>query len=357
MVMLDTILSIEIQKNTHSTLHEVDFSNLKFGQIFADHMLVADYKDGHWVSCKIQPFGEMKMSPALAVLHYGQTIFEGLKAYKNEKGEISVFRPDQNYQRMLLSAERMCMPAIPEEFFMNGLRQLLELDKDWIPEQEGCTLYIRPFMFGSEAFLGVRPSNEYKFIIFNSPVGSYYSEPVRVKIEDTYSRVAPGGVGSSKNGGNYAASLFPARLAQEQGYHQVLWTDAAEHKYIEESGTMNVAFRVGNTIITPAIGDTILDGVTRKSVMHLARHWGYNVEERKVTVSEIVEHLKNNTLDEAFGLGTAATIAHITTICHKETDYALPAVETRTFSNKVLQYLTDLKYGRIADEFDWMMKI
>jgi len=354
--MIDTFL-IEVETTTQSRLETVDFNNLGFGRIFSDHMLVADYKDGQWVSCKIMPYGDLQISPAMASLHYGQTIFEGLKAQYTQDGDISIFRPWENHKRMISSAERMCMPAVPEEIFIGGMRQLIELDRNWIPKETGSSLYIRPFLFASEPFLGVRPSNEYKFIIFTCPVGTYYSEPVKLNIQTHYSRVAQGGIGSAKTAGNYAASLYPAVKGQKEGYHQQLWTNSETHEYIEEVGTMNIMIRTGNKIITPTLGDTILRGVTRDSVLTLAKDWGYEVEERKVKVAELVEGLKNNTIDEVFGVGTAAVIANVKTIHHEETDYQLPALEKREFANKILDTLTKLKYGQIEDKYNWLMRI
>ncbi len=354
--MIDT-LNIEVQLTTNSRLPEVNFNDLKFGRVFSDHMLVADYENGQWTQCQIVPFGNLSISPANATLHYGQTIFEGLKAYLNDAGEALVFRPEDNYERMVKSAERMCMPAVPKEIFMEGLKQLLQVDKEWIPKVPGGSLYIRPFMFASEEFIGIRPAESYKFVIFTCPVGTYYTEPVKVKIETHYTRAIEGGTGFAKTAANYAISLYPARMNQQKGYHQLVWTDGKEHKYIEESGTMNIIFRKGNTIITPVLGDTILDGITRRSVLQLAKDWGYEVQERKVPVTEIVEYLKNNELDEVFGAGTAATIAHIVLMHHEGTDYHLPAIETRSFSNKVLQTLNDLKHGLIPDEYGWVMKV
>lgn len=350
------VTSIDIQPTAHSRIHQVDFDNLPFGHVFSDHMLVADYKEGRWVSCKIIPFAPLTISPATSVLHYAQSIFEGLKAYKNEKGEILVFRPQDNYRRMLRSAERMCMPSIPEEIFMEGMKELLLLDKAWIPQQKGASLYIRPFMFATDEFIGVRPSSSYKFIIFTCPVRQYYSEPVRVRIETHYTRAVPGGTGYAKAAGNYAAALYPAKLAQQAGYHQLIWTDGKTHEYIEESGTMNIMFRQGDRIITAPLGDSILAGITRDSVLTLARSWGYQVEERPVPVKEIITYLEEGKLDEAFGVGTAATIAHIALIGYKDKDYALPSIEKRTFSNRVLNTLDDIKYGRIADPYGWIWK-
>jgi branched-chain amino acid aminotransferase len=349
-------MNIEIQTTAKSRLPEVDFDNLRFGHVFSDHMLVADYADGEWKSCKIVPFAPLTFSPAMATLHYGQSIFEGLKAYKSEQGEILVFRPYDNYKRMLRSAERMCMPPIPEEIFINGLRELLKLDKDWIPQREGYSLYIRPFMFATDEFIGVRPSNTYKFIIFTCPVSKYYSEPVKVKIEIHYTRAVAGGTGYAKAAGNYAASLYPARLAQQQGYHQLIWTDGKTHEYIEEAGTMNIMFRKDNRIITAPLSDSILAGITRDSVLTLAREWGYEVEERPVPVKEIIGYLEEGSLSAAFGVGTAATIAHIVTIGYEGKDYQLPPLEGRVFANRVLKTLDDIKYGRVEDTHGWIWK-
>ncbi|NIK74514.1 branched-chain amino acid aminotransferase [Thermonema lapsum] len=349
-------MNIEIQTTAKSRLPEVDFDNLRFGHVFSDHMLVADYADGEWKSCKIVPFAPLTFSPAMATLHYGQSIFEGLKAYKSEQGEILVFRPYDNYKRMLRSAERMCMPPIPEEIFMEGLRELLKLDKDWIPQREGYSLYIRPFMFATDEFIGVRPSNTYKFIIFTCPVSKYYIEPVKVKIETHYTRAVAGGTGYAKAAGNYAASLYPARLAQQQGYHQLIWTDGKTHEYIEEAGTMNIMFRKDNRIITAPLSDSILAGITRDSVLTLAREWGYEVEERPVPVKEIIGYLEEGSLSAAFGVGTAATIAHIVTIGYEGKDYQLPPLEGRVFANRVLKTLDDIKYGRVEDTHGWIWK-
>nr|WP_166920558.1 branched-chain amino acid aminotransferase [Thermonema lapsum] len=353
---MNDLMNIEIQTTAKSRLPEVDFDNLRFGHVFSDHMLVADYADGEWKSCKIVPFAPLTFSPAMATLHYGQSIFEGLKAYKSEQGEILVFRPYDNYKRMLRSAERMCMPPIPEEIFMEGLRELLKLDKDWIPQREGYSLYIRPFMFATDEFIGVRPSNTYKFIIFTCPVSKYYIEPVKVKIETHYTRAVAGGTGYAKAAGNYAASLYPARLAQQQGYHQLIWTDGKTHEYIEEAGTMNIMFRKDNRIITAPLSDSILAGITRDSVLTLAREWGYEVEERPVPVKEIIGYLEEGSLSAAFGVGTAATIAHIVTIGYEGKDYQLPPLEGRVFANRVLKTLDDIKYGRVEDTHGWIWK-
>ena len=347
----------KINKVKESRLKEVDFQNLPFGRIFSDHMFSMKFENGAWQTPEIKPFSKLSMSPATSVLHYGQSIFEGLKAYKGKDGNIRLFRPEVNASRFNKSAERMCMPSVPEDTFVEGIKQLVNLDQGWVPDGEGSSLYIRLFMFASDDFIGVRPSDTYEFIIFTGPVSSYYSEPVKVKLEKSFTRAAQGGVGYAKTAGNYAASLYPAKKAQEEGYHQLLWTDGVTHEYIEESGTMNVMFRIRDTLVTPASSSSILESVTRVSTVEIAKKWGYKVEERKVTVKEIQEALEKGTLEEAFGLGTAATVAHIASIHIEGTDYTLPGIEERTFANKVLNYFDDLKAGVITDEMNWIQMV
>jgi branched-chain amino acid aminotransferase len=354
--MID-VITYPVQTTSHSRLAECDFNNLQFGKTFADHMFVADYKDGQWQQPRIVPYGNLSLSPALSSLHYGQALFEGLKAYKNEAGEILVFRPEANARRLNASAERLCMPPLPEEIFLNGLAQLLSLDRDWIPTQPGYSLYIRPVMFATDDYIGVKPSDSYSFIIFCSPVGAYYNKPVRVKVETHYTRAAPGGMGFAKAAGNYAAAMYPSQLAQEQGYDQLLWTDGREHKYFEESGTMNVIFVINGKVVTPPTTDSILKGVTRDSVLQLVRDWGVAVEERPVSVEEVIAAAKNGTLEEAFGAGTAATIAPIAVISHEGTDYTLPSVENRKISNRLRQTMDDIKTGRVADPHGWIFRV
>ncbi|WP_099365522.1 branched-chain amino acid aminotransferase [Sphingobacterium sp. 1.A.4] len=345
-------ISFRVEPVTQSRLSQVDFNNLKFGQIMSDHMLVASYDNGKWEDVSIVPYGDLSVSPSMSALHYGQAIFEGIKGYKFEDGTVSIFRPDKNWERFNKSAARLQMPEVPEEIFMDGLKKLLDVDRDWVPAVGGTSLYIRPFMFATEAALGVHPSKSYKFIIITCPVGAYYSKPISLKVETHYTRAAEGGVGFSKNAGNYALSLYPTQLANDEGYDQIMWTDALEHKYIEEAGTANLIFRIGDTIITPH-GDTILHGVTRRTIMELAERWGYKAEQRKVSVQELIDGIKEGKVTEAFAAGTAATITHIDRIGYEGEDYSLPPVEGREFSNKVLNYLNDLRYGRIEDPFGW----
>lgn len=354
--MLDT-LDISIRKVQNSRINEVDFNNIPFGRVYSDHMFIADYEDGQWSDLRIVPYENLSMAPASSVIHYGQSVFEGLKAYKNNKGEAVVFRPEANAKRLNKSAERMCIPEVPEELFLQAMTELLKLDNAWIPNKENTALYIRPFVFAMDDYIGIKPSEKYRFMIITCPVGAYYSEPVRVKIETEFTRAAKGGTGYAKAAGNYAGSLYPAKLAQKQGYHQLVWTDALEHKYIEESGTMNIMFVINDTLITPEASSTILRGITRDSVLTLARDWGMKVEERRVSINEVIEAAKNGTLKEAFGAGTAATIAHIALIGYDGVDYKLPAIEEREFSNKVLKAMDAIKLGEAEDKFDWIFKL
>ncbi len=352
--MISQTLSINVTTTKESKLPSVDWENLPFGKIFTDHMLLIDYADGEWKTPEIVSFGPIDMHPAMSAIHYGQSIFEGMKANRMEDGNVSIFRPDMNAKRFMASCERMCMPTIPEDIFIECVRKIVEVEKNWIPEKEGYSLYLRPFLFATDEFIGIRPSETYKFVIFCCPVGAYYNEPVNIKIEEYYTRAAQGGVGRAKAAGNYGAALFPARQGQLKGYHQLLWTDAKTHEYIEESGTMNIVFVIDGKVISPSEdADTILRGVTKRSVLELAKHWGYEVEERRVSVAEVVQAHNEGRLTEAFGAGTAATIAHVAKIGYRDTDLVLPAIETRTFSLRIHQFLDDLKAGKVEDIFSW----
>lgn len=356
--MIEETSQISVQKTINSALTRFDFNNIEFGKQFSDHMFIADYSDGKWKNLRIQPYGNILLSPACAAMHYGQAIFEGMKAYKNEDGQVFLFRPRENAKRMNVSAQRLCMPEIPEELFMDAVSTLINLDSGWVPTQEGCSLYVRPYLFASEELLGVRPANEYKFMIFTSPVGAYYSEPVHVKIEMHYTRAAEGGVGFAKAAGNYAASLYPAKLGQDEGFRQLIWTDAKNHEYIEEAGTMNIMFHIGDTLITPDLTyKTTLAGITRDSVLTLARDMGVNVEERRVSVKEVIAAAEQGTLKDVFGTGTAATIAQVASITYKDQRYELPPIADRKLSNTIDQLLQDIKRGKIADKHNWIYKI
>lgn len=350
-------MQINIQKTLTSRLSEVDFDNLAFGRTFADHMLVAEYAEGEWKSVQIQPYGPLTYQPAMMSLHYGQAIFEGMKAYRSKSGEVLVFRPEENRKRFNKSAARMCMPEVPEEIFLGGLKQLLTLDNAWVPEKEGCSLYIRPFMFATDEYVGVSPSTTYKFIIFNCPVGAYYTKPLRVRVETEFIRAAKGGVGFAKNAGNYGGSLYPTVQAMNAGYDQIIWTDAATHQYVEEAGTMNLLFVIDGALVTAPTGDTILDGVTRKSVIQIAKDWGMEVQERLLSVKELVEGIQAGKVTEAFGAGTAAVIAPIQTIGFEGKDFELPARKDSDFSARVYQEINQTRTGEIADTRGWIYSI
>jgi branched-chain amino acid aminotransferase len=349
--------NVDIQQIQKSRISELDPAHIIFGKLFSDHMFMADYKDNKWDGSKIMPYGPILMSPSTSSLHYGQSIFEGMKAYKNDKGEVSLFRPLDNHKRINISAERMAMPIIPQELFMEGLQQLVKLDKNWVPDMEGASLYIRPFIIATDEFIGVRPSDNYRFYIITSPAGRYYNEPVKVLVETNYIRAVEGGVGYVKASGNYGRSLFPTKLAQQRGYHQIIWTDSRNHRYLEESGTMNLMLVIDDVLITPPLGDTILAGITRDSVLTLARDWKMKVQERKISIDEVLDAHKRGTLEGAFGTGTAATIAHIASIGFEGKDYVLPPVENRIFSNRVALELENIRRGKSEDIHNWMYKI
>ncbi|MEM9327186.1 MAG: branched-chain amino acid aminotransferase [Bacteroidota bacterium] len=354
--MIDTI-EIKTQKTANSNLPNVDLENPVFGKVYSDHMFIADYYDGEWKDHRIVPYGDLQISPANTTLHYSSTIFEGLKAYRGSEGQVQVFRPQANAQRLVKSAIRMCMPPVPEELFMQAMTELLKIDQEWVPKAPGTSLYIRPFQMAMDPYIGIRPSETYTFMIFTGPVGGYYSEPVNVKIETHYTRAAAGGVGFAKTGGNYAAALYPAKLAQEKGYHQLIWTDAKTHEYLEESGTMNLMFVINDTLVTPPAGDTILHGITRDSILQLAKDKGMAVDVRPIKAREIIDAIEKGELQEAFGAGTAATIAQIKTIGYEGDDYHLPMVEGRNYSLGFLQELNDIKEGRKADPHGWIYQI
>ncbi len=345
-------LDIEVNKTNNSRISEMDFQNIEFAKKYSDHMFIADFDGNEWKDYKIVPYQNISLSPANPAIHYGQSIFEGLKAYKSANGEVLIFRPERNFERMNISAERMMMPTLDEDIFMDGLHELVNLDRQWVPDVEGTALYIRPFMFAMDEYIGIRPSKTFRFMIITCPVGAYYSKPVKVKIEEHYTRAVKGGTGFAKTAGNYAASLYPASLAQKAGYDQLLWTDGQFHKYIEESGTMNIMFVINNTLITAPLGDTILNGITRDSVLELARSWGMDVEVRPIEVDELIKAIESNSLQEAFGVGTAATIANIEVIGYREIDYTLDLSKTEV-SDRMLDELNAIRTGQAEDRFNW----
>ena len=351
-----TTQKIDIQKVESSRIGEVDFSNLTFGSTFSDHMFECDYKDGAWQNPTIKPYGPLTISPGAKVFHYGQAVFEGMKAYKDEKGKIWLFRPEQNFLRINKSSVRMAMPEFPREIFFEALTSLVKLDKDWVKPGLGNSLYIRPFVMGTQVGVGASPSTEYKFMILMSPAQAYYTGDVKVVIADHYSRSANGGVGAAKAAGNYGAQFFLTNLAREKGFQQVIWTDASNHQYLEEAGTMNVFFRVNDTLLTAPISDRILDGITRKSVIALAKRDNINVEERPVLVSEIVEAAKNGSLKEIFGAGTAAVISPVSAFSYQDKVYDIENQENG-FASRFKKELMNIQYNLSEDPFGWRYEV
>lgn len=348
---------INISKIEKSKLNDINLENIPFGKYFTDHMLEVDYEDGEWKTPEIKPYQPLLLSPSTAALHYGQAIFEGIKAYKNADGEAYIFRPHDNFKRFNISAERMQMPQVPEDIFMEGMRMLIELDKDWIPQMEDHSLYIRPFMFSSDEMIGVKPSDKYKFMILLSPTGPYYSSPMRIYVEEKYVRAVPGGVGYAKAAGNYGGAMYATAQAKLKGYDQVLWTDAYEHKYVQECGTMNVFFIIGNTAITPNLDEgTILAGVTRNSTMVMLQEMGFKVEERALSIDDIIDAHKASILYEVFGTGTAATISFIKELRYKDYIMEFNTDEWKT-APAIKTKLNAIRYGQLPDTYEWMYKI
>lgn len=350
-------MDISVTKAETSKLKDLDLENLPFGRFFSDHMLEADYENGEWKNIEIKPYQPLLLSPSLAALHYGQAIFEGIKAYKDRNGNPFIFRPYDNFHRFNISAERMQMPAVPEELFIEGMRQLIALDRNWIPSSADHSLYIRPFMFASDEVIGVKPSDTYKFMIILSPTGPYYSAPMRIYVEEKYVRAAPGGVGYAKAAGNYGAAMLATAEAKKKGYDQVLWTDVSEHKYVQECGTMNVFFVIGDKAITPGLEQgTILGGVTRLSTITLLQEMGLTVEERDLSIDEVIEAYKAGTSIEVFGTGTAATISLIKELRYK--DFVMEFdVDTWKTAPTVKKWITDIREGRREDKYNWMWKV
>jgi branched-chain amino acid aminotransferase len=351
-------MHFNIQKSSETRIHEVDFKNLVFGKIFSDHMLIVDYIGDSWQTPQIMPYGKFLVAPSMSVFHHAQAIFEGMKVYKNADGEPLFFRAIDNFHRMNVSGDRMCMPPIPEDLFINGLKELIKLDQTFIPDEENSSLYIRPVYFATDEAIGVKASQNYRLIIFTTPTGAYYAEPLKVYIETKYSRSAEGGTGFAKAAGNYGGSFHPTRLAMEKGYHQLIWTDASENKYVEESGSMNLMFVFGDTLVTPSLSHSKLAGITRDSVLKLAKHFGIKTEERNITVDEVIAQFENGNLKEAFGCGTAANIAQIQTIGYgDDQQMELPAIQDRKISTMLGKALNDIKMGKAEDVFGWVTKL
>lgn len=353
---MSDIITIPVSKNQQPNYKNIDIYNCPFGKIHTDHMLVCNFKDGKWQNPEIVPFQNLEMSPFSRVFHYGQAIFEGMKAYKDEQDNIWLFRPDENQKRFNHSAKRMAIPELPEEFFIEGIRKLVEIEENWIPKGFGNSLYIRPFIIATEPGILASASNEYKFIVIVAPANSYYYDDVKVIVAERYSRAANGGVGAAKVAGNYGAQFYPTQLAIKDGYQQIIWTDDTEHKYLEEAGTMNVFFRINDTLITAPTSDRILDGVTRKSLITLAKHQGIAVEERPISVDELKDAYTNGTLKEIFGAGTAAVITPIVSFAHKGIAYPLEK-QADSFATKLKQDLLDIQYNKTTDLFGWRQKV
>ena len=343
---------IEIQRIEKSKIATVDFDNLPFGSVYSDHMLECNFKDGTWQKPVIKPFAPISLDPSAKIFHYGQSIFEGMKAYKDDSENTLLFRPLDNWKRLNKSAERLMIPEIPEEIFMEGLKTLLKVDSDWIPRNPGSSLYIRPFMFATGTGFHASPANEYKFIIATAPSGAYFAGKVKVLIEEKYARAANGGVGYAKAGGNYAAQFYPTQLAIEKGYNQVVWTDDNTHQFIEEAGAMNIFVRINNTLITSPTSDRILDGITRKSILQIAEDEGIKTEVRKISVGEVVKAAKEGCLLEMFGAGTAAVISPIAGFGYQENDYDLPVLED-SFASQLKKKITDIQTNKAADPYGW----
>ncbi|CAL2102186.1 putative branched-chain-amino-acid aminotransferase [Tenacibaculum sp. 190130A14a] len=349
-------MNINTQLIQQSKIDTVDFNNLNFGRVFTDHMLVCDFKDGAWQTPSIMPYAPISFEPSARVFHYGQAVFEGMKAFKDDNDDVFLFRPDENFKRLNKSGERLAMPPVPENVFIDGLKQLLKIDNDWIKKGFGNSLYIRPFIIATEGAIAASPAEEYKFIIICSPAQSYYAGDVRVIMAEKYSRAADGGVGYAKAAGNYAAQFYPTSLAHKEGYQQIIWTDASTHEYLEEAGTMNIFFRVGDKLITAPNNDRILDGITRKSIIQLAEDNNIDVEVRRVSVAEIKEAANNGELKEIFGSGTAAVINPIKGFKHNSDAFELPVLKN-SYASLFKEKLLNIQYNKSNDNHGWRVKI
>ncbi|HET8886764.1 MAG TPA: branched-chain amino acid aminotransferase [Salinimicrobium sp.] len=348
----NSTIVIDVEKASSSKIDSVDFQNLVFGNIFTDHMLECDYENGEWQKPVVKPYGPFSLMPSAKVFHYGQAIFEGMKAFKDDDDKVWLFRPEANFERFNISSKRLAIPEIPKSIFLAGLEKLLNLDREWIKPGAGNSLYIRPFVIATEAGVSAAPSTKYKFMIICSPAKSYYSGEVRVVFAEEYSRSANGGVGFAKAAGNYAAQFYPTNLAKAEGFQQVVWTDASHHEFLEEAGTMNVFFRVGNKLLTAPLSDRILDGVTRNSVITLAKDLDIPVEERRVKVQEILDAARNGELKEMFGSGTAAVINPIKGFGYKGEKFELKDQED-SYATLFKSKLTDIQYNKSEDKFGW----
>ena len=347
---------IDIVNAPSSKIDTIDFENLTFGNIFTDHMFICDFKDGQWQKPIIKPYEPFLIDPSAKVFHYGQAIFEGMKAYKDEQDEVWLFRPDENFHRFNHSAKRLAMPELTEEVFIDGLKAIVKIDKDWVKKGKGNTLYIRPFMIAIGTGVIAQPSTQYRFMIILSPARAYYSGEVKVIIAEHFSRAANGGIGAAKAAGNYSAQFYPTKLANEKGFQQIIWTDDATHTKLEEAGTMNVFFRINNTLCTAPVSERILDGVTRKSLIAIAQRDGITVEVRPVMVQELIDAAKNGSLKEIFGSGTAAVVNPIIGFSYQETYYELPKIEN-SIALQLKAKLTDIQHKVAEDTFGWTVKV
>lgn len=353
---LKNTLEIDIIKASASKIDSIDFENLAFGNVFTDHMLICDFKEGAWQKPIIKPYEPFLIDPSAKVFHYGQAIFEGMKAYKDVNEEVWLFRPDENFHRFNKSAVRMAMPEVPETIFIDGLKTIIDLEREWVKTGLGNTLYIRPFMIAIGSGVIAQPSTQYRFMIILSPAKSYYSGEVKVIIAEHYSRAANGGIGAAKAAGNYSAQFYPTKLANEKGFQQIIWTDDATHTKLEEAGTMNVFFRINDTLYTAPTSERILDGVTRKSLLDIAKREGMDVQIRSVLVEEIVNAAKDGSLKEIFGAGTAAVVSPISAFSFQDVEYALPKMEN-SFALQLKEKLTNIQYKLAEDTFGWTVKV
>jgi branched-chain amino acid aminotransferase len=356
MMMKSSNSTIDIVRSGNSKIDDVDFNNLVFGRIFTDHMFVCDYIDGEWQQPKIMPYQAMTFEPSARVFHYGQAVFEGMKAYKDDAGKIWLFRPDENQNRINISAARLAMPEFPKDYFFNGLETLLKMDKDWIKPGVGNSLYLRPFVIATEPAISASPANSYRFMIICSPAKAYYSGKVRVLFAQKYSRSADGGVGFAKAAGNYAAQFYPTSLAQKKGYQQIIWTDANTHEFLEEAGTMNIFFRINDKLITAPTSDRILDGITRKSVLQLAEDNQIDFEVRRISVNEIKEAAKNGSLKEIFGAGTAAVISPISAFEHADDVFEIPDIND-SYATLFKDQLLKIQHNLSEDKHQWRYEV
>lgn len=347
---------MKVTKTINSKIYSTDFSNLPFGKVFSDHMLISKYKNGLWGESEILPYGPIDVTPGMQVFHYGQAVFEGMKVFKNSKDEILLFRKEESFRRINQSAKRLFIPEIPEDIFMEGLDRLIELDSDWCKNKDGYSLYIRPFVFASGECIKASSSEEFTFMIICSPSIRYYNNDLNLIVEQRYTRASKGGVGFTKAAGNYAASFYPTKIANAKGFNQVIWTDAKEHKYIEEAGTMNIWFRINNTLITPELSDSILGGITRDSIITLAKDNNYIVEERKITVQEIIDAKNNGSLVESFGTGTAVAVTSVKSITIGDYELKLEQ-KSDSFSSILGKELQGIQNGSIKDKYGWTSKI